>query len=126
MPKRGAVKRPTHVWVIIHCEFFPTDTAPCKHPWMDEMVFHVAGSLRSAQSYVRRIRTFPYSWWKIEQRTIDEKDSDAGDRPATMFYNHRGLRRKSPPHATARRAYDEWQQEEAAASGMSSKRKSRE
>jgi hypothetical protein len=107
-PKRGPTKRGSSAWVIIHCEYFPTSVPPCAHPWMDEMVFHVASSLHAAERYMRLQHVAPYSWWKVECRQLDEVD-----RPVTSFYNYRGIARKSPPHALARRAYDKWQIESA-------------
>ncbi|MBX3413723.1 MAG: hypothetical protein KF708_13615 [Pirellulales bacterium] len=104
------------MWVVIHCEYFPTTAPPCERPWIDEMVFHVAGSLRVAEEYVRIHQGMPYSWWKVERRAVDEADSNADDRPVTTFYNHRGTKRANPPHAWARKAFDKWQAEEALAS----------
>jgi hypothetical protein len=73
---------------------------------MDEMVFHVSGSLRAAERYVRPHHTSSYSWWKVERRVIDENDFDADDCPVTHFFDFRGRPRKNPPHAAARRAFD--------------------
>lgn len=106
--------RKQYVWVVIHCEYFPTTAPPCDRPWIDEMVCHVAGSLRAAQEYVRIHQGMPYGWWKVERRAVDETDSRIDDRPVTTIYNHRGTKLANPPQALARKAFDKWQAEEAA------------
>jgi hypothetical protein len=96
--------------VVIHCEFFPRSDGPI----IDEMVFQVAGSLRAAERYIRHAQGMPYSWWKVEHRVVDEEDYDKNGSPARHFYNHKGLLRKKEPHSSAMRAFEKWQQQEAA------------
>ncbi|HEY2838644.1 MAG TPA: hypothetical protein VGJ26_05830 [Pirellulales bacterium] len=111
-PRKISAKKPhIKVSLVIHCEYFQMNEAPCKHPRIDEMVFHVAGSLRTVQSYVRKSWTSPHGWWKVEQRLVDETDHDADDRPVTHYFNYRGTPCKNLPHASARRAFDKWQEQ---------------
>ncbi len=64
---------------------------------VDEMVSHVASSLRAAAGYVRVVQGMPFSWWKIQRRMVDETDSDADDRPETRIYSHNGKLLKTEP-----------------------------
>lgn len=107
--KSRALSRRATVWVIVHCEYF----ARADGPFVDEMVFHVAGSLAAVQRYVRRHGVSPHSWWMVEEREVDQPDSDADDRPRKHFFTHRGQPRKSAPELAARRAFDKLQREEA-------------
>ena len=100
------------VWVVIHCEYLPREDLP----YIDEMVFHVASSLKAAEHYLRPLHVDAYSWWKVERRSIDLPE----DNPARHYYTYRGAPRKSPPHAAARRAYDKWQEEARSLAGEKS------
>ena len=98
-------KERANVWVVIHCEYMQRGAKAEDGAFVDEMVFHVAGSLRAAAKYVRVVKGMPFSWWKIQRRVIDETDFDADDRPETRIYSHNGKLLKSEPHATAMRAF---------------------
>ena len=89
------MKRARDVWVILHCEWVrkPEDR------FIDEMVFHVASSLKAAECYVRELQGMPKSWWKIERFPLD-KSVDAAQE--TRLYNHKGTPRKSPMNAAFR------------------------
>jgi len=104
-------RRRSVVWVVIHCEYMPRSDDPSDGPFIDEMLSHVAGSLRAAERYVREAQGMPHGWWMVQRRVVDEHDFDADDRPETIFFNYRGVKRKSPPHVAARRAFDKLQRE---------------
>jgi hypothetical protein len=49
----------------------------------------------------------------VEEREVDQPDSDADDRPRKHFFTHRGQPRKAAPELAARRAFDQLQREQA-------------
>lgn len=99
------------VWVVIHCEYFARTSDPKDGAFIDEMVFHVAGSVAAAERYVRKHHGMPHSWWMVQRRLVDERDCAADDQPETHFYNFRGVSRKQPPHESALRAFEKLQRE---------------
>jgi hypothetical protein len=102
------------VWVVIHCEYMQRGRRPSQTvaPLVDEMVFHVASSLRAAEKYIADRGVAPYSWWKIERRVIDEADFDADDRPQRHEYNYKGKPLTKRHAEAALRAFFAWQAED--------------
>lgn len=99
------IMRKQIVWVVIHCEFMQRGNKPSSGLFIDEMVYHVAGSLGDAERFIRARGVMPYSWWKIERRVVDESNVDADDSPERHFYNHNGKPCKREPQLAAMRAF---------------------
>ncbi len=96
------------VWVVLHCEYMRDP----KHRVIDEMVFHVASSPRTAERFIKSRWVSPYSWWEVQRRLLDVADDDVV--PKKHFYNHRGQPRKLPPQKQAFRAYEHWWEQQPA------------
>jgi hypothetical protein len=89
---------PRRVIVVIHAELM----APTGMPLIDEMVSHVASTWKEAEKYIAGREVAPYSWWKLEQRTLDREEQE----PVTRYYSHRGRLLARAPHRQALKAFE--------------------
>jgi hypothetical protein len=99
MPKCRTGKQSREVWVVLHCEYMRNP----KHRFIDEMLFHLASSLKAAQRFIGRARVGAYSWWEVQRRFLDVADDDVT--PETHFYSHTGRKLNKPPQVRALNAY---------------------
>ncbi len=100
-PKTSPTRR---VIVVIHVEIM----APHGEPSIDEMVLHVSSNWRTAEKYIRETIVAPYSWWKLQQFTLDRRIDD----PPTRLYSHTGRKLKNPPYRFAIKQWEKWQKRE--------------
>src|SRR5438105_522243 len=101
-----AKEHPAKVWVIIHCELMQSGH-------FDEMVFHVASSLRRAEHYINDNSTVAsHSWWKLQVYRVDVDSVD--DDPESRYYSHKGKLLKSAPVNRALSMFQRWKKQTAA------------
>jgi hypothetical protein len=86
------------VYLVLHHEIFqwgPSLYLP------DDIVFHVATSVDKALTYIKKVGVQPYSWWEIQEQTVDrmEEPKHIG------WYGRTGRRLKQPPFAKAIRLF---------------------
>ena len=67
----------------------------------DDVVLHVASSLAKALRYIRQVHVEEYSWWEIQQATLDNYDNPVH----AGWYGRRGGKLKQQPFAKAVAAY---------------------
>lgn len=84
------------IYIVLHHEiFFRGDYVD------DEMVFQVCSSLPKAIEYIRSARVDPYSWWEIQESTLDN-----GDWPVHVgWYGLRGGKLRKAPFEKAVKMY---------------------
>lgn len=59
------------VYLVIHHEIMSSDN---HEEQVDPMLFHTASSFPNAIAYIKKSRVEPYSWWEIQEQTIDDFD----------------------------------------------------
>jgi hypothetical protein len=95
-------KKPSkQTFVVLHVEIMGGDRPGWQRA--DEMVFHVASSLRKAERYVQDNHGVePYSWWEIISIPLDK----LADYEHVGHYSHTGKKLKEAPYKKAAACYD--------------------
>lgn len=88
------------VWVVVHCENFETTGEPCVY----EMVLFVCSSRRLAECRIHKTGVAAYSWWKVQQFTLNDWN---GEGPVS-YYTHTGRPAKRPPYTRAKASLEKW------------------
>jgi hypothetical protein len=78
------------VYLVLHHEIF--QRGPNNY-YADDVVFHVASSLEKARAFIKAISVDPYSWWEIQEQTVDS----LGDPKHIGWYGRRGGKLKRKP-----------------------------
>jgi hypothetical protein len=87
----------TKIYLLIHHEIFHRGEEYVD----DEMVFQVASSVEKALEYIRICHVESYSWWEIQETSID-----SAEWPEHYgWYGRRGGKLKNAPYKRAVAAY---------------------
>ncbi|MFT3881190.1 MAG: hypothetical protein QM703_16190 [Gemmatales bacterium] len=86
------------VWVIMHYEIMFDDHIDC-------MQFHIASSLKKAETYIKKSGVMSYSWWQVHPHRIDHDGKDGEEGVEVYYYSHTGRQLKSAPQKQALAAY---------------------
>jgi len=82
------------VYLVLHHEI--SQTGPTDYI-ADDVVFHVASSIAKALAYIKIVSVDPYSWWEVQEQTVDSMD----DPKHIGWYGRRGAKLKRQPFAKA-------------------------
>lgn len=79
------------VWVVVICEMTESGVPIAT-------IRRVTSSLRLAEAEVKSGYTAPFSWYEVEERFVDDTDSDPR---AVRVYSHKCRRLKNAPKKLA-------------------------
>jgi hypothetical protein len=86
------------IYLVLHHEIMQRGR---NHYFADDVVLHVASSPRKALAHVRSTSVAPFSWWEIQEQTVDDEEW-----PTHLgWYGRRGGKLKHPPFARAVEVY---------------------
>ncbi|MBS0207623.1 MAG: hypothetical protein JSS27_01590 [Planctomycetes bacterium] len=98
--KKSNRKQGRQVWVVMHYEVL----GPRRRPYFDALQFHVASSLKGAETWIRSVGVESHSWWQVHPYIIDDQSGEEGDQ--IVYFSYRGKRLAAAPQKRALAAYD--------------------
>lgn len=91
------------VYLLLHHEIFRDG----KKYRTDEIVFHIVSSKEKALQAIKTYSVNPYSWWEIQEHTVDDPECNWPQHVG--YYGLRGGKLKKQPYAKAVEAYKKLQ-----------------